>query len=579
MQPRPSTSTLTIVARDPGVLRDGQVLLSQVEVPYETLSEGPRGCRLNIIDVDTGTGAVYRPHTKPGDDPFQRWYKDPSLDRDKLLADPRFHQQNAYAIAMRTLGVFERALGRRVPWGFAGHQLRIAPHAFIDANAFYSRDDEALLFGYFEAKQRGRGSAARPRYIFTALSHDVVAHETTHAIVDGLRPWYLDPSSADQGAFHEAFADVVAILSVFSLPEIVGTLLERAHSNGKSRARNGPDPRLNADLLKPEELKKSILLAIGNQMGEAMIGRDQPLRRSAELPPATDYLSRPEFQEAHRRGEVLVAAVLYAFLHVWTDRLSRIVDRRTNTVSQDRAVDDGAGAAERLLRSSIRALDYAPPVDLTFSDFLSALLTADREIHPQDDAYRRLLRKAFAAYGIKPVTRHGYWDPPSEETGLEAVHFDAMQRDPTEVFRFIWENRTELNIAEGPSTQVTWVRPCIRVASDGFVLRETVAEYVQRLTLRAEAMPTESRPDVPSELQVDLVGGGTLVFNEFGALKYHVQNRLFSKLQKQRVEYLWRQSGVGDREAIRGAATFSDLHRRRMSGIAFGLQRRRTDAS
>ena len=35
---------------------------------------------------------------------------------------------------MRTLAHFEKALGRRVSWSFGGHQLKVAPHAFAEAN-------------------------------------------------------------------------------------------------------------------------------------------------------------------------------------------------------------------------------------------------------------------------------------------------------------------------------------------------------------------------------------------------------------------------------------------------------------
>src|SRR5215471_6088434 len=62
---------------------------------------------------------------------------------------------------------------------------------------------EPFFFGYF------MGSDGK--LVFTCLSHDVVAHETTHALLDGLRKRYMERSTPDQAAFHEGFADVVAV--------------------------------------------------------------------------------------------------------------------------------------------------------------------------------------------------------------------------------------------------------------------------------------------------------------------------------------------------------------------------------
>ena len=80
---------------------------------------------------------------------------------------------------MRTLAQFEFALGRRVPLGLGRPSDPRRPARLRRANAFYSRDDRGIFFGYFT------GANGKP--VYTCLSHDVVAHETTHAILDGLR--------------------------------------------------------------------------------------------------------------------------------------------------------------------------------------------------------------------------------------------------------------------------------------------------------------------------------------------------------------------------------------------------------
>ena len=157
-----NTQKLTIIAQDPSVKIGGKILVAEVDVPAEGLLAGPRGFRVNVIDFDTSTSTLYKPAILTPAANGQ--YKDPFALRknahgivrkrppgyDKqLLSDPKFHAQNVYAIVMRTLAQFECALGRRVPWGSEGHQIHIAPHAFADANAFYSREDRAIFFGYF----------------------------------------------------------------------------------------------------------------------------------------------------------------------------------------------------------------------------------------------------------------------------------------------------------------------------------------------------------------------------------------------------------------------------------------------
>ena len=181
-----------------------------------------------------------------------------------------------------------------------------------------------------------------------------------------------------------------------------------------------------------------------------------------------------------------------------------------------------------------------------------------------------------------------------------------MKTDHDEVFRFIWENRDILEIPTEAYTKVLSVRPCRRVGEDGFMLHETVAEYYQvaRLTeaeyrkrdiilpeeyvavLRSQKQRTakrrrvlagaaeEAEPEGSDEsigAMTAVYGGGVLVFNEFGRLKYHIHNAVFGSRQTSRLAYLWNVGllRTGDRESPPASYRPSTIHRQR----AFGARR------
>jgi hypothetical protein len=463
----------------------GRLAVSQVDVPAERLNPGPTGYRVKVIDFDGDSNVLYPSQSYAQDaeaatlDPFAP--PDPKKAsraawkayEKRILGDPQFHAQNVYVIAMRVLAIFERALGRRVEWGFGGHQLHIAPHAIAEANAFYSGEDQSLMFGYFTGKSG--------ETVFTSLSHDIVAHETTHALLDGMRRSYVDPSIPEQAAFHEGFADVVALLSVFALHETTQACLL---ANGAEK-RMGNVNLIAGSLVTREALKDSLLLGLGKQFGRELRGmRGDVLRRSVDETPA--QLLKEAAREPHRLGEVFAAAMLNALLDLWDKRIQALGTFGRGYRNLDSVVDEGSKVAEHLLTIAIRALDYCPAVDLSFCAYLASLLTADFEVSPDDSrfGYRDTIRKSFARYGIASPSKDvdpstGQWSPFEETVAYSRSHFESMLRDKEEVFRFVWENRNVLGVNGRGFTRVNFVRPATRVGPGGLLLRETVAEYVQ----------------------------------------------------------------------------------------------------
>jgi hypothetical protein len=407
----PAHRRLRIFAFDPSLELDlDTAVINQavVKIPWEcdpdtgenALAPGPVGEYVEVIDADPASGCFYAPAD----------LNDPHLLAQDGFApsegDPRFHQQMVYAVAMRTIRNFEIALGRLALWSprrgptaagtnrqqdeYIG-RLRIYPHALREANAYYSPALKALLFGYFPATPRDRREHLPHGMVFTCLSHDVVAHETTHALLDGLHRRYLEPSNPDVLAFHEGFADVVAIFQHFTFPEVLRHEIARTSGD------------LSGETLLTElAIQFGYATARGGALRSALDGKEPDAA-------AIDHVDEP-----HARGAILVAAVFDAFLTIYKARIADLLRLATGGTGKlqegaihpdlvNRLADEAAKAAQHVLTMCIRALDYCPPVDITFGDYLRALITADAELVADDDrGYRIAFVSAFRRRGIYP---------------------------------------------------------------------------------------------------------------------------------------------------------------------------------
>jgi hypothetical protein len=408
--PLPVARRLRILAFDPSLATrlDTSVLNEiTVEIPWEPLQPGPIGEYLEVVDVDPASGAFYQPV---------------DLNHHYLLAqdgwapsesNPQFHQQMVYAVAMNTIRHFERALGRvalwadrriKLPDGNYARQfvrrLRLYPHALRDRNAYYSPAKKAVLFGYFPVTARDADNTPGT-VVHTCLSHDIVAHEVTHALLDGVHPRFNEPTNPDVLAFHEAFADIVALFQHFAYPGVLESQI--THTRGDLH-------------------KEHLLSQLAQQFGKAT-GRGGALRNALwEKNEQTQKMEprKPNPRaldgvfEAHERGGILVAAVFRAFLLMYRSRtadLYRIATQGTGNLPEGdihpdltrRLAAEAASCAERVLQMCIRAIDYCPPVDITFGDFLRGIVTADVDYSPADKSgYRIVFIESFREWGIYP---------------------------------------------------------------------------------------------------------------------------------------------------------------------------------
>lgn len=544
-QDMPATRPLKIFALDPQFTTFPGNKTS-IDVDFEPLGPGPEGDRVVVVDYDGGNDCTYQPCN----------LDDPSVLMQGGLAhseaNPQFHQQMVYAVTMRTVRAFDKALGRRLKLyrDRTKPKLKLVPHAFVGANAFYDPALHAVLFGYFRADPQDPGANLPNQVIFTCLSHDIIVHEVTHALIHRLRPHFLEPTNPDILAFHEGFADLVALFQHFTYPVTLRALVRQARGD------------VGAD---------SILNQIAVQFGQST--RTGNALRSAMRAP--DIKLSPDIAEPHARGGVLLAAVFDAFKAAYVEATGPLVRLATGGTGilpagelHPELVDELAKAAARIadetLTMIVRAFDYMPPMDMTFGDFLRATVTSHAAVAPDDRlGLRAALIEAFRARAIYPEgvlsLSEGSVTWPEADPALTPIdltdaldwfHYDAVyssldpmrrtrSRDQADSSEHVRDTRyedlqtkaakaihayadtakvrAELGLHPTLTVAVRSFHRVARVSQDGRILNEIV--------FRLEQQDTDAATD-PRFGGLPLRGGCTVIASADGRIRYVIGKRL-----------------------------------------------------
>jgi hypothetical protein len=308
----------------------------------------------------------------------------------RLVDNPQFRHVNTFAVAMHTLQLVEEELGHKVSWD---GPLVIRPHAFESDEAYYDSSDHSINLGFT------RGEFPH-RMIWNCLSHDTIAHELGHAILDGLRPRFGTGTWLDSNALHESFADLTAIFSALEHEKIVKQM-------GVETSEDLEEPSLVTRLFERYGLK-------------------EPYIRSA----LTNREYWPDYpQEPHDRGEI------------WTGALFKILVLLTDEVKKrySKPFPFCVAKAVKWLRGILlRTVSYLPPTGMTMPAWARLIYLADEEVYPDqaDSRPREIAKEVFRKRGLwdQGDLKNPVFDPPvlngkKIEQALNEDHLAATVMD------------------------------------------------------------------------------------------------------------------------------------------------------
>lgn len=391
--------------------------------------DGPVTKRVAILNFDPETGAlspgVPFKHSKNGNNGASYVIKDPN-DLNSL----DFNQVSVFATILKTMAMFEEAdtLGRPLTWAFNGPQLLVVPRAGEWANAFYERETHSLQFFYFSPNS----NPDKP--VYTSLSHDIVCHETGHAILDGIAPDLYNCISPQALALHEAVADLTALTLALRTRHLREAVLQQTGGDLKGR---------------------TAFSKVAEEFGRASDSGSDALRslfNNRTLDPMDE--SRDEFgmpnrvarNEPHDLSEVLSGAFYSVLVKIFEDKRKQ-KDKTTNKPYEtNKAL---WVAAERFKRMIFRALDYLPPGEVSFADYGRAIIAADQASHPNEKKERKWICDEFVKRHM--ITGEGALKVETnfKARQLDSVDLQTLVDSDWAAYEFANKNRKFLGIPEG----------------------------------------------------------------------------------------------------------------------------------
>ena len=401
----PGTSVqFKVLIQDQSVINEDRTLSAIHPMVVHTpvgFRDGPATARVAVVDVDASTGRLRAPAKlvlnagtyrgvgeyrvrlpqRPGaaTRPQLRGVTTPMTlaELESASGDEAFIKVSVFGTVLRTIGFVESPdlVGRRVSWAFQGDQLLIVPLAGTLDNAFYHRPSRSLQFYSFAAPGRNG-------LIHTALSQDIVCHETAHALIDGIAPDLYSATDPESLGIHEGVADLTAVLLSLRNRELPtnksGDVLDQARVSSRHSR-------------------------IAEEFGRAR-GQSQSLRDAFNqlmFGPASDPMAEIADRASPYSSASVLTGTLFAVLTKFlAEPFTRRPRGRLPGLREFPFRPAAFLATNRIGGMVYRGLDWLPPGEATFADLIGAMLAADRVANPTEERERGWLLDESVRRGI-----------------------------------------------------------------------------------------------------------------------------------------------------------------------------------
>lgn len=382
---------IPLMIQDPSTIISGKDIVEGFIPEENFFLSGPVTDRIAVLNFDENGGinvsAFFKapsPKRKLG-----RYMDAPEKGKDirksENIYSDAFRSVAAFSMVLKTLYLFEGTdekkidtLGRKLTWAFDSPQLFVIPDAGKWANAFYCRDSNSLHFFHFYPNSDPK------KKIYTGLSRDIVAHETGHAVVDGIAPDLFDSCSPQSLAIHEAMADLTAMLVAFQSNELREYVLKgtKGHIDKPSMFSSMAE-EFGKELYRTRGCLRALheFTSMNPEHGEAYVGSFEPHNLSRVL------------------SNALYDVMLKIYQQVWDEEAQK---PKYLKYDDPKLSSSGASlwiAAARFKRMIFRGLDVLPPGDISFADYGRAIMAVDTVAYDTSD-YRDWIKDEFIRRSI-----------------------------------------------------------------------------------------------------------------------------------------------------------------------------------